>query len=115
MTEHLPEYIQTLQVQLNEVKERIKNLTAIIQTTDDKFTNENKAFNTALNDIDEATYRCVEFVDQINDKVKTKLKEFEDSIQKLVLNQTNLTNSIILISSQFHDLENRIITKLNKE
>ena len=113
MTEQLQEYCETLQVQLNEVKEQIKNLTAIIQTTDDKFTNENIAFNTALGEIDEATCRYVDLVDEINNKVSTKLKEFENSIQKLVLNQTNLTNSIILISSQFHDLENRILLKLN--
>lgn len=86
---------------------------------------DNKKTNKAFEDIDkivvESTYKMEDFKLEIRKKLTDevarlgdKLKEFENSIQKLVLNQANLTNSLILLSSQLHDLENRMKLNNNK-
>lgn len=79
---------------------------------------DNKKTNKAFEEIDkiavESTYKMEDFKLEIRKKLTDevarlgdKLKEFENSIQKLVLNQANLTNSLILLSSQLHDLHLR--------
>ena len=86
---------------------------------------DNKKTNKAFEEIDkiavESTYKMEDFKLEIRKKLTDevarlgdKLKEFENSIQKLVLNQANLTNSLILLSSQLHDLENRMKLNNNK-
>lgn len=73
---------------------------------------DNKKTNKAFEEIDRITVESTYKMEDFKLEIRKKLKEFEDSIQKLVLNQANLTNSIILLSSQVHDIENRI--RLNK-
>ena len=85
-------------------KQFINNLYDIVNLLQEDIKKTNKAFE----EIDEITTKCTYKMEDFKLEIRKKLKEFEDSIQKLVLNQANLTNSLILLSSQMHDFENRM-------
>ena len=105
--------IATIQDKLDKsetsTKQFINNLYDIANLLEE----DNKKTNKAFEDIDkivvESTYKMEDFKKEI----RNKLKEFENSIQKLVLNQANLTNSLILLNSRFIDIENRLRIQSN--
>ena len=89
-------------------KQFINNLYDIVNLLQEDNKKTNKAFEEIDKIVVESTYKMEDFKLEI----RKKLKEFENSIQKLVLNQANLTNSLILLSSQLHDLDNKY--RINK-
>lgn len=102
-----------IQDKLEKSEENNKQLINNLYDIANLLQEDNKKTNKAFEEIDritvESTYKMEDFKLEIRKKLTdevarldNKLKEFEDSIQKLVLNQANLTNSIILLSSQVH-------------